>query len=251
MDLVVGLVGILTGVAIPLLLHLRTHPPRQLRYAVTPAHEGMQSPNGREWQLTLWSSGRAAIPSSAFDAGRPIEFAFSSPVTMGGSGSDRFTSLRPNLTAQDTIVLPAQLLRRDARTSFTFTIAEPFHLDVHNPIIDVEILRDLRAEAQPGGQPDKVVSQSRRRAKITFATFAGWFTLASFVMFATGATLSVLHNDVGAGIGIPGMLLTPVGIILLAVAGIRNLLRRRSEKRKEKFPGPGLTSHESHRPRAT
>lgn len=228
MELIIGLIGVVSGVAIPIYLHLKSHPKREIRYAVTPVMNGSRA-GLPEWRVALWSSGRADIPSALFDSARPIVMRFSNPVsvlesTASGGLIEPFRSNSPV-----DLALPAQLLRQEFRAEARFSVAGWFDLSVENPIIGVELVRDRKAEGLPPARQERAVQQSKKRSRITFLRIATWLTVASFAMFVVGVTLVAVKIDAGTGIGIPGMLLTPVGLVLLAIAGIRNLIARLRE----------------------
>jgi hypothetical protein len=56
-------------------------------------------------------------------------------------------------------------------------------------------------------------------------------TVISFVLFFIGVAVSGVDSNLGAGIGGPGLLLFPVGLILLAIAGVNRLLARNRIRR--------------------
>lgn len=73
--------------------------------------------------------------------------------------------------------------------------------------------------------------KSRARAHVTLLMISLWLTSASFALFVVGLALSFVDANLGAGLGIPGMLLFPIGAIMLLIAVIRRLIIRRRSQR--------------------
>lgn len=231
MELVLGLIGIVSGVAIPVYLHFKSHPKREIRYAVAPSAPGV-TPGVYEWRVALWSSGRAEIPTALFDSNRAIVLRFSEPITFLSTTATGGVIEPLRSTTSTALALPAQLLRQEFRAEAQIAITGPFSVTVENPLIGVDAVRDAKAEAPAPAQQEQAVQRSKKRSRITFLRIATWLTIASFACFVLGISLALGGLDAGAGFGIPGMILTPIGLVLLAIAGIRNLVlrtRRRSQ----------------------
>jgi hypothetical protein len=224
MEFVIGLLGVLAAVIIPVYLHRKNHPRRELRYAVVPVGE-------RRWRLMLWSTGRADIPSASFDAGRSIVFKFSSPVLVDERSEDVARGFYSDAGPATELHFPARLLHRDFADEVFLTANAPFDVRVDHPLIDIPFVNDRKVEqaAAPSKQA-QVVRRSRARANVSLLMVSLWLTGASFALFVLGLALSFADADLGAGLGIPGMLLLPVGIIMIAIAVIRRLVARRKRR---------------------
>jgi hypothetical protein len=241
MDIVIGLLGVLAAVAIPVYLHVQSHPRRELRYAVVHELPMRLVPGPAHWRLIVWSTGRADIPSTSFDAGRPIVFRFTSPVETVATETHPSQPMLSLATSTEAHV-PARLLHKDFARVLVVAVDAAFDVQVENPLIDIPIVRDLKVERATVAAQDRAVSKSRARGHITTLRVAVWVTGTSFVMFVTGLTLSLLNSPIGAGIGIPGLFLgMPVGVILLIIAGLRSLHARR-RLRRSATSDRGLTS---------
>lgn len=221
MEFVIGLLGVLAAVVIPVYLHQKNHPRRELRYAIVSAERS-------SWRLMIWSTGRADIPSASFDAERPIVFTFSSPVHV----IDVHRRSHLIVSSPMEIQLPARLLHRDFTDELALTADAPFNVRVDHPLIDIPLVHDQKVEqaAAPATQ-ERAVRKSRARAHVTLLMISLWLTSASFALFVVGLALSFVDANLGAGLGIPGMLLFPIGAIMLLIAVIRRLIIRRRSQR--------------------
>ena len=94
-EIIVSVVGIVIATAVSVWTYRRTHPKRQLRYRVeitplvasgaersrlTITLDGQIVTDPQLVTLSLWSTGRADISSTAFDAGTPLTFDLGAPV---------------------------------------------------------------------------------------------------------------------------------------------------------------------------
>lgn len=225
MEFVIGLLGVLAAVIIPVYLHRKNHPRRELRYAVVPAGE-------RRWRLMLWSTGRADIPSSSFDAGRSVVFKFSTPVQIVEQSEDVVKGFYSDPTCATELFFAARLLHSDFADEVFLTAGAPFDVRVDHPLIDIPFVKDSKVEqAVAPSRQAQVVRQSRARANVSLLMVSLWLTGASFALFVLGLGLSFADADLGAGLGIPGMLLLPVGIVMFIIAMIRRLVARRKRQR--------------------
>jgi len=176
----------------------------------------------------IWSTGRADIPSTSFDAGRPVVFRFSSPTQLVAPPTQDAT--RPSelsLVTPTELHLPARLLHQDFATEIAISANTQFNVWVDHPLIDIPFVHDVKVEQTASPSREQAVRRSRARAHVTLLMVALWLTGASFALFVTGIALALGDSSLGAGIGIPGMLLLPVGLVLIAIAGVRRLVLRR------------------------
>lgn len=217
--------GVLAAVVIPVYLHQKNHPRRELRYAIV-------SDGQSRWRLIVWSTGRADIPSASFDAERPIVFSFSSPVRVIGGPVGTASRASLVVASSTEVHLPARLLHRDFADELVLTAVAPFDVRVDHPLIDIPLVHDGKVEqvAAPSMQA-RAVRRSRARAHVTLLMVSLWLTCASFALFVVGLALSFADANLGAGLGIPGMLLLPVGAVLMLIAAIRRLVARRRRGR--------------------
>lgn len=233
MEIVVALLSVLAAFVIPIYLHRQNHPRREMRYAIGRASAEDTQLDPTALRLAVWSTGRADIPSTQFDGQHPITFSFSSPVTplrpvVPGHAIHPWA---PTVKTSQEFVIPARLIHRDFRAEFVFTPSSPFHVMVLNPLVDIRILRDTKAENSPPATQERAINKSRARAQVSLLSIAAWGTGISFVLFFIGVAVSGVDSNLGAGIGGPGLILFPVGLVLLAIAGVNRLLARNRIRR--------------------
>ena len=233
MEIVFTLLSVVAAFVIPIYLHRQNHPRRELRYAVGRASTEDTQRDPAALRLAVWSTGRADIPSTQFDGQHPITFSFSSPVTplRPTVPSHATHPWAPTVRTSQEFAIPARLIHRDFRAEFVFTPSSPFHLAVLNPLIDIRIIRDVKAESSAPATQERAINRSRARAQVSLLSIATWVTAISFVLFFIGVAVSGADSNLGAGIGGPGLLLFPVGLVLLIVAGVnRGLARSRARR---------------------
>jgi len=239
MEIVVALLSVLAAFVIPIYLHCQNHPRREIRYAVARASAEDTQRDPSAMRLAVWSTGRADIPSAQFDGQHPIVFSFSSPVTamypaVPGDVTHPWT---PVARTSQEFVIPTRLIHRDFRAEYVFTPSNPFHVQVLNPLVDIRILRDVKAEKAAPATQEREINKSRARAQVSLLVIAGWVTGISFVLFVIGVSVSAADANLGVGIGGPGLLLFPVGLVMLGVAGANRLLARYRARRAARAVG--------------
>lgn len=237
MDIVLGLLAIVTGVGVPIYLQRRDHPRQELRYAVTvrtgaPTGEGFSRQIAPVYRLRLWSTSRADISSRTFDDGRALVFHVSGPleVLRHEPGPLHAESVLCLLNPQQ-IVLTPQLLHADFDSHIDFVSQHPFILTVVSPLIDVRIVRDLRVEFAGLAREQRAVIRTRKKAHLSLFTISLSLSVLGFLLLVVGVSLSYADEALGAQFGIPSVLILPVALPLLIVSGIRRLASSIRESR--------------------
>ncbi|MBD5380520.1 hypothetical protein ACR8AL_00095 [Clavibacter sepedonicus] len=234
MENLIGIIGVMVAFAISIYSHRQNHPKRELRYAIAPWSPQADTSDGTLMRLLVWSTGRADIPSAQFDSGHPIVFVFSAPVSPQFGVTETAPQWSPAFTSPTEFRIPTRLLRTDFRVQVPFQASEPFLVTVSNPLIDVPILRDLKAEKTTVASQEHAIQKSRARARVSLLAIASWLTAISFITLIVGAAISGNDETLGAGIGIPGMLAFPICLALLGVAGFKRMLTRVKIRRRER-----------------
>ncbi|MBM7026929.1 hypothetical protein [Clavibacter zhangzhiyongii] len=213
MEIMVALLSVLAAFVIPIYLHRQNHPRREIRYAVSSASAEDTQRNPTAMRLAVWSTGRADIPSTQFDGKHPITFHFSNPVAplRPAPRDDPAHPWEPAARTNQEFVIPARLIQRDFRAEFVFVPLSPFHVTVLNPLVDIRILRDVKAEDSPPATQERAIDKSRARAHVSLLSIAAWVTVVSFLLVVVGVAVTGADKNLGAGIGGPGLLLFPVG----------------------------------------
>ena len=237
MEFVFALVGAIAAVVLPVYVQRKDHPRRELRYGIVPADGSLSDPSigGTLWRVRVWSTGRAAIPSALFDAGSSVVFTFTVPIAVllksspnPAGGRDVF-----QVASSTELRIAPQLLREDFSADVTFSAPGSFGVWIDNPLIDIQIVRDKKIETLDPARQQKVVAKSRARAHVSLMAIALWLTLVSVVMLFVGVGISSSDSVLGASIGIPAMLIVPIALVLVVVAGVRTLTRRHKAKRDQ------------------
>jgi hypothetical protein len=222
MEWFVGVLGVAAAVVIPIYLHRLRYPRRELRFAV------VREPEPGFWQLRVWATGRADIPSASYDAARPIAFRLAAPssargeiLVEGGPLPDRLGL--EWIDAREFQIAP-QLLRSEFSCVARFFCHVHPMVTVENPLIDIPVKRDSKVESSKFKAVDYRISATKRRSQVTALKVAVWLTSGSFVLFVVGVSVYVVNEPLGLSLGTPGMLLLPVGLVMLAVIGIRRTI---------------------------
>jgi hypothetical protein len=110
--------------------------------------------------VTIWisSQSRADIPSSTFDAGKPIRFQLGRPVL--GVMNSRAHRLEWSLHQSD-IEIPPQLVHPDSRLRVDLLVdGEPDRIKIDNPLVDIKLVENevLRSPSSTRGLTALVVA---------------------------------------------------------------------------------------------
>jgi hypothetical protein len=147
---VVSAVATIAGFLVAIVLYRRQFPKRHLRFAVSVTP--LTGPAYRDFELryrgeavnaphlvTIWmrSASRADIPSSAFDANKPITFTFSQRVL--GTSSPALQEIAWVLLGSQ-LSVPPQLLRPRAELEVSLVVeGKPKVWDLESPLIDIAV----------------------------------------------------------------------------------------------------------------
>jgi hypothetical protein len=211
-ELVLAIIGLVLTIGVPWALHRATHPKRQISYYVSQRpYQASPAPSGDSpapagpltvVTLSLWSSGRADVPSENFDQNRPIVFQFSSPI--GDPAPDDLGDLggwRKDGTRR--LVLDPTLI--GGGTVFTTTViaADPVGLAIRHPLVDV----DLVASRVP---PESARTTANVRHLATNGIFWGVAQIAASFLIA------VVASFVAPGQPLPSWLSPIVGLLMIS-----------------------------------
>lgn len=250
MEIVIAIASLAAAIFLPLYIHRKTHPIRQLRYTlraekmvvggaamanlVTVEVDGVPLRDPHLVTIDIWSTGRADISSAAFDAGRPIIIEFGTPVLNAAypqaEGVDPVLFVR-NPSDKNQLLLPPTLLSRDMTSSVDVLIEGVPSFRLTNPLIDIEI-REAKVE-----EAVSPVMSTRKRARFSMLRLSVWTSGAGFVFFATGLGVSFADPGIGSALGIPGMLVFALGVCAVIVtAVIRGVRRATSSFQRSRHP---------------
>lgn len=242
MEVVLGIIGSLVAVFIPIYVQRRDHPRREFRYGIVsvptpPAESTELVARASRVRFLLWSTGRADIPSSRFDAGLPIVFRFTAPVRLVSAdfGPGALSARTPRFVDDQTLQIDPQIIHQDFSLVLTLQPKAPFDVTIENPLIDVRIVRDLKVESLDPTRQARGVQRSKERSHISLVTLAVWLTVGGFVISIAGSLLTLAAPVPGTIIVGVATLIFPTGLVMLIVAGVRGLVgivrRRRQEPR--------------------
>lgn len=247
-NVLVGLLGVLVAVAIPVIVHRATHPKREISYHTTaqPVWHGTTTPRpAASVVLQVWCSGRADVPSSRFDAGLPLTFRFDDPVldvTMPAESPEPWQFRQSG--SHDVTLGPVVLGRG---TLFTAAVALDVVLPVDkrvgvrvwNPLVDTEVI-------PAPAPPNSVTGKPRARRSLgtvgigVILTITG-FVLLSLYVIVIGATYGESEVNTGLVVLLSSLLLLGLGMFLgglvtLLIAGIARIIRSITSRRAERDP---------------
>ncbi|OQJ62199.1 hypothetical protein B5P24_03815 [Clavibacter tessellarius] len=172
-------------------------------------------------ELELWSTGRADIPSSRFDAGRSLEFDIGAPIieltSVAGIASEQLEGIEDS-----SVRVGPMLISRKFRLKVDLVTSSPPNVRLSaQPLIDVTVSGiDRRAMEQRIQKPSR-----RGWVLLTLASMAV-AVLGLVAIIAAGLMYPTDTKSPGfLGIGVPGVLALFGGlgtaVITLLVTGIR------------------------------
>lgn len=237
MEIVLGVLTLIVGAIVPVWLHRRAHPKRQLRYRVdatrmlagtthsnstlTIQSEGHIVRDPHAVRLTLWATGRADIPTSAFDSGRSIIVDLGTTILPGTLTKPTNVPADVNfeqISDHELALIPTLLPKTTHITVEVVTDAEPA-TSVHNPLVDIDLTID---EERP--QADKIAVSRKRRGGTSLQITIG-VTIAAFVVLVVSLGIYPLDPGVSAPLGGMALLVLMACAVAFVVIGIVRLVR--------------------------
>lgn len=214
-----GLIPV-AGLVIAVAGYLRSHPKRQLRYRVDTAAllssskaadtalevswGGQAVSNPHIVTIELWSSGRADIPSSRFDALAPLEFDLGAQIieeVQTAASEPAFDHV-----SDSGIAMRPRLVPRKFRARSQYVVAStPSVRLTRQPIIDVDVVAVEQREVE-----QKLHRQSRKMWPLV-AGIAGALSVIGFVLVGVDVAINGPADTPGA--------LTSTGALLFLLCG--------------------------------
>jgi uncharacterized membrane protein YidH (DUF202 family) len=233
-ELVVSVVGIVIATVISVWTYRRLNPKRQLRYRVevTPLLTAGAAAGGRLTialeehpvtdpqivTLSLWSSGRADIASSAFDAGTPLIFELGAPIVEempGASASGPQLEVAP----PDKIVLRPALIHRKFQSTVRVIVDGTPTVRVNRVLPDIDVFRDGDSETT------RAIDISRKRFKLTpLLVWTGLLALGVAILIVS-FVIYAFDKQAYLPWGVVGMLAIMIALVAIVIVGIYRFFR--------------------------
>jgi hypothetical protein len=248
-NVVVGLLGVLVAVAIPVIVHRATHPKREISYHTTaePVWHGTTNPRpAANVVLQVWCSGRADVPSSRFDAGIPLTFRFDDPVLAVTKPESSPEPWRFRQEGPHDVTLGPVVLGRGTLFSATVTVDAVLPVDrrvgvrVWNPLVDTEVV-------PAPAPPNEVTGKPRARRSIGTVGIGVILTITGFVLFVLYVILITAVYGGGepnselvvllALLAVLGTGMFLGGLVTLLIAGIARIARAIASRRAKRDSG--------------
>jgi hypothetical protein len=235
MEIVIGLITVVLGVAIPVWLHRLAHPRRALRYRVE--HSPMRDASGRfndlqATYLTIWSVARADIPSAAFDAGRPLIVDLGTTILPGTFVSDPAANLPQGVqlvqSGPSQVALMPYLLPKEAQVSARMYTERTSSPAVTVPLIDIDVIRDTNRNTAAA------INTTRRRSRLSAIQITLGVLIASVLVMAVGIGFSIVKSPLGSALGAPALFIAMLSTLVLAGLLIARLVRRLARRAETK-----------------
>lgn len=223
-DLVVPLLGLAVSVGVPIFIHRQAHPKRRVSYQVlqTPIPGGVDR---TLVTLSVWASGTADVPSSAFDSGRPIVFQFSSDIEdaseQGPGDVDGWGFVRVG-TRQ--LALDPCRIGTDESYTIRFMVRGPVHYRLRHPLVDVAVVPDTKQP--PTGEPQRFGLPFR----VTGMLIGVVLVALGFALLVVSTVIAALSLPIPQWLSVLAVLVIPIGLLTILVSGavrLARLLRRR------------------------
>jgi len=151
---------------------------------------------------------------------------------MGVSVDPLVLFFDPVVISEREIRIPAQLLRQNFAASIEIALSPQFSVQIDHPLIDISIVHDEKVEHAAPMMRERAVQRSRARAQFSLVAVSAWISLIGFGLFVTGVVIALFNKDLGSVIGIPGMLITPIALLVLLIAGIQSVVTRKRRPRR-------------------
>lgn len=230
---------LVAGVVVPIWLHRRAHPARQFRYRVGSARalQGFYGANGADVPLTvrvgdevirdphtfaieLWSTGRADVPSTSFDAGAPLVVDVGVRILPGtfANQAGHSSTVRFAQVSDRELALSPQLLSKSLRVTLTGSTDAAPTVSIRNPLIDVDVLPEERRRSRASNSPSAVASSLRARRENPGLALSP--AVASLPLSRRRPRISALL--ITNGLAVASVVLIIVGIIMLAADPTRS-----------------------------
>lgn len=243
-EAIIRVVGVAASVAVPVFVHLRTHPRRRVSYVLDerPAPPGVVAPDGRSLNLVtvrLWASGRTDISSTDFDGQKAIVFQFNGAIVDAAAPPDesQIEGWGFERAKSNQVVLQPSLLPRRSVYSTTVALPAPVHYWVRHPLLNIPMV------VEPAGPGDKTSRRGASRFRIT-ALSAG-ITL-SVVGFVGGIALLPLvadYNSLAVSLYALASVLQTVGFFMVAISLIVRIVRFAARRRSQAAVSGDPQSH--------
>jgi hypothetical protein len=247
-DVIVAITCTVLTSALTVWLYRQSHPKRVVRYRteVSPLlGDGGGAMNGRltvsmggvpisephTVSLTVWSSGRADIPSQTFDRGTPIVFNLGVPIleTMPG---DPTSGPQIELKSPSELALPPTLLRKGFESRIRVLVDGVPTVTVRHALIDIEVREDLV------GETNRVIERSRKRIPVSTLSVGLVGTTVSLVLLTIGISVTPENSTDGLEWGAPAIILGMISVPVTAVGGIITVVKRYKGARQKDHRKP-------------
>ena len=235
-DLVIKVIGVAASAAVPILVHLLTHPRRRVSYLVEQKpvdvsalpKSASQSDSLSLVTVSLWASGRTDISSTAFDAQKPIVFQFSAPIVDAVTAPDPSHIPGWGFERVDTnqVVVHPSLLGRGTVFSTTVAVPTPVRYWMRHPLADVPVVLE---SALPG---TKSKTSKRGSFRLNGMIVGLVLVVLGFILpfFGIGA---VDNLEVIGVLTVLSGLLTFAGLITVLVSAIVRIVQWSARRRSQ------------------
>jgi hypothetical protein len=249
-NVIFPILGLIVSIALPLYVNAQRHPRQQVRYHVeqspiTPPASakphlgaiGLEGVDLVKVAITLWASGRADIPSAAFDDGRPLVFEFISPIADSVLEKKKFDieGWGFSRVGLSQIVLNPCLIGRGIEFKSQVVVAAPGEYRMRHPLTDIEVIRDPNLPKLP------TANRFHFRVRITALRVGVAITILGFLLSVIGTIVSAASTTAGLGLIVAGYFIVFPGLIVVAIAAIIRLvtfLSHRRPREKSGIPDP-------------
>lgn len=252
-EILLGVLTLIAGIAVPIWLHRRAHPARQFRYRVVTERvlKGLYGASESGAPLTvrvgeglvrdphtfaieLWSTGRADVPSTSFDAGNPLRIDLGARILPGTfvNAPGRSSAVQFVQVGNSELALAPQLLSKSLRVTLTGSTDSAPAVSIRNPLIDVEVLPEEHRGSPPTEPRPTATSlpPTRRRPRISALLINNGLAVASFVLFIVGVVMLAVDPDRSSdspGAATAGISLLVLGacVVAYAIIGLTSVVR--------------------------
>lgn len=233
MDIVLSVIAIIIGAAVPVWLHRRENPAREIRYGVESSRlidlamtdgaapsvrfYGREVSDPYKATVRVWSAGRADVPSAAFDSGKPLVVDMGAPIIAGTfrSGTSR-TGLSFTQLSDCEVGIGPGLLPKDFDLTFEALLEVQPQVSIRSPLIEVAVV----PEHQPttAQVADVHIQRVRRKARVTGLRVITAITIAAAVLLVVAFALYQVEAKVSAAVG--GVAIIVLGMCAVAYIAI-------------------------------
>ncbi|WP_345750786.1 hypothetical protein [Microbacterium rhizophilus] len=230
-QLIAALLGLVVAIVVPVAIHRATHPKRQLSYhlavhapppqpGVAPVAPPPGVPAHQPVPVTLlvWSTGRADVATTAFDAGRPILFRLAGRVTQPPRPLDVPDGWSMSLVGNRDVTLGPVLIGRGTVFAAELLVEGPISVRVWNSLVDTAVVHS----PVPPQSRDLRVGVKRRLSAMTIGVSAIVLALALEII-----SIAIVTENRAATVALTltAALLGLVGIVTVIVSGITRITR--------------------------